>query len=84
MFRVMQFSCGTVSMSVSCLAHIVSGSYTKASIPYIVLGLLAVFVALKVSSYLVTKINTKVFNNIINLVLLASAISLLWQVYSIL
>lgn len=81
-FRVMQFSCGTVSMSVACLVHIISGSYTVASIPYIVIGFIAVVVALRVSSYLVKRMDTIFFQQLVHVVLLLSAISLLWQVYN--
>ena len=56
MFRVMQFGCGTFSMGLTCLAHVFAGSYTMARLPYMIVGLAAVLVALRLSTWLVQRI----------------------------
>lgn len=80
MFRVMQFGCGTFSMGLSTLGHVASGSYTIASLPYVVIGLVAVAIALRVSTWLVKRMNTTFFQQLVNVVLLFSALSLMSQV----
>lgn len=80
MFRVMQFGCGTFSMGLTCLAHVFAGSYTMARLPYMIVGLAAVLVALRLSTWLVQRMNTSFFQQLVNVVLLFSAASLLWQV----
>lgn len=80
MFRVMQFGCGTFSMGLSTFGHVASGSYTIASLPYVIIGLVAVAIALRVSTWLVKRMNTTFFQQLVNVVLLFSALSLMSQV----
>lgn len=80
MFRVMQFSCGTVSMGASAIGHAFTGAYTASTLPYILVGLCAVLCALRISTWLVQRMDTAFFQKLINIVLLFSALSTLWQV----
>ena len=82
LFRVMQFTCGGTTMTLTCLTHVVSGSYTLAGLPYIIVGFIAVAIALQISTRLVKHINAMFFQRLINVVLLLSALTLLWQVMS--
>lgn len=45
-----------------------------------IVGLAAVLVALRLSTWLVQRMNTSFFQQLVNVVLLFSAASLLWQV----
>lgn len=80
MFRVMQFGCGTFSMGATCLGHVFTGSYTLERLPYMIVGLAAVLIAVRLSTWLVQRMDTSVFQQLVNIVLLFSAASLLWQV----
>lgn len=80
MFRVMQFSCGIFSMGLTTIGHIFTRSYTLATLPYIVIGLVAVVIALRISTWLVKRMNTSVFHKLVNIVLIFSALSLMAQV----
>lgn len=79
-FRMMQFGAGSIIMLVSCLAYIGAGAYNAEAIPYIIAGFITVAVALKVSAILAQRIKTEGFQQLVNVVLLISAVSLLWQV----
>ena len=78
-FRIMQFASGSVIMTLPCLAYAWSGAYTAAGVPYIVIGFLAVAVALKVSAKIAKHLNAAAFQKLVNVVLLISAIMLIWQ-----
>lgn len=79
-FRIMQFACGSIVMTLPCFAYAWSGAYTVAGIPYIIVGFAAVAIALKVSAMIAARLNTGIFQKLVNVVLLISAITLLWQV----
>lgn len=79
-FRVMQFACGSIVMTLPCFAYAWSGAYTVAGIPYIIVGFIAVAVALKLSAFIAAQLNTGIFQKLVNVVLLISAVTLLWQV----
>lgn len=78
-FRVMQFASGSIVMTLPCLAYAWSGAYTVASIPYILVGFVAVAIALKISAKLASRMNTSVFQKLVNVVLLISAVMLIAQ-----
>lgn len=79
-FRVMQFACGSIVMTIPCFAYAAAGAYTVAGIPYIIVGFVAVAIALKLSAVIAKRLNTAVFQKLVNVVLLISAVTLLWQV----
>lgn len=78
-FRVMQFASGSIIMTLPCLAYAWSGAYTMAGVPYIIIGFLAVAVALRVSAKIARHLNTSAFQKLVNVVLLISAVMLIWQ-----
>lgn len=78
-FRIMQFASGSIVMTLPCLAYAWSGAYTVAGIPYIVVGFIAVAIALKLSAKIAKRLNTAVFQKLVNVVLLISAIMLISQ-----
>lgn len=82
MFRFMQFGCGTFTMGLSTLGHVVAGAYHVSSIPYIAVGLIAVACALCISTRIVNHMNTTFFNRLVNVVLIVSSLSLMEQVAS--
>lgn len=79
-FRMIQFGAGSIVMTLPCLAYVASGAYTVQGIPYIVVGFVAVAVALKASAVIARRMNTAIFQRLVNVVLLISATTLLWQV----
>lgn len=81
-FRMMQFGAGSIVMTLPCLAYAASGAYTAQGIPYVVVGFVAVAVALKASALIAQHMNTAIFQQLVNVVLLISAVTLLWQVAS--
>ena len=70
---------GSIVMTLPCLAYAWSGAYTVAGIPYIVIGFIAVAIALKLSAKIAKRLNTAVFQKLVNVVLLISAIMLISQ-----
>lgn len=81
-FRAQQFSCGGTVMALTCLTHAASGAYTLEKLPYIVVGFIAVALALQISTRLVRYMDPLFFQKFVNVVLLLSAATLLWQVVS--
>ena len=77
---MMQFGAGSIIMTLSCFAYIGAGAYSVQGIPYIIIGFLAVAVTLKLSAIIARKMKTDVFHHLVNVVLLVSSASLLWQV----
>lgn len=80
-FRRMQFATGSIVMTVPCLAYAASGAYTAAGIPYIIIGFVTVAVALRLSAIIARRMNTVFFQKLVNVVLLVSAVMLLWQTF---
>lgn len=79
-FRMMQFGAGSIIMTLPCLAYAASGAYTAQGIPYIIVGLVAVAIALKASAAIARRMKTTIFQQLVNVVLLISAVTLMWQV----
>lgn len=79
-FRLIQFGAGSIIMLVSCLAYIGAGAFNAEGVPYIIVGFITVAVALKVSAVLAQRLKTEWFQQLVNVVLLISAATLLWQV----
>ena len=79
-FRMMQFGAGSIIMTPPCLAYAASGAYTAQGIPYIIVGFVAVAIALKASAAIARKMKTTIFQQLVNVVLLISAVTLMWQV----
>lgn len=79
---MMQFGAGSIVMTLPCLAYAASGAYTAQGVPYVVVGFVAVAVALKASAAIARRMNTAIFQQLVNVVLLISAATLLWQVVS--
>ena len=78
-FRLMQFGAGSIVMTLPCLAYAAAGAYTAAGIPYIIVGFVAVAIALNLSAKIAQRMATGVFQKVVNVVLLVSAVTLLWQ-----
>lgn len=79
-FRMMQFGAGSIIMTLPCLAYAASGAYTAQGIPYIIVGFVAVAIALKASAAIARRMKTTIFQQLVNVVLLISAVTLMWQV----
>lgn len=79
-FRMMQFGAGSIIMTSPCLAYAASGAYTAQGIPYIIVGFVAVVIALKASAAIARRMKTTIFQQLVNVVLLISAVTLMWQV----
>lgn len=79
-FRMMQFGAGSIIMTSPCLAYAASGAYTAQGIPYIIVGFVAVAIALKASAAIARRMKTTIFQQLVNVVLLISAVTLMWQV----
>lgn len=79
-FRMMQFGAGSIIMTLPCLAYAASGAYTAQGIPYIIVGFVAVAIALKASAAIARRMKTTIFQQLVNMVLLISAVTLMWQV----
>lgn len=79
-FRAMQFGCGTCTMGMATIGHAFTGGYTAETLPYMIVGLAAVAIAVNISTRLVRHMETGFFQQFVNAVLLLSALSLLWQV----
>ena len=79
-FRMMQFGAGSIIMTLPCLAYAVSGAYTAQGIPYIIVGFVAVAIALRASAAIARRMKTTIFQQLVNVVLLISAVTLMWQV----
>ena len=79
-FRMMQFGAGSIIMTLPCLAYAASGAYTAQGIPYIIVGFMAVAIALKASAAIARRMKTTIFQQLVNVVLLISAVTLMWQV----
>ena len=79
-FRMMQFGAGNIIMTLPCLAYAASGAYTAQGIPYIIVGFVAVAIALKASAAIARRMKTTIFQQLVNVVLLISAVTLMWQV----
>lgn len=79
-FRMMQFGAGSIIMTLPCLAYAASGAYTAQGIPYIIVGFVAVAIALKASAAIARRMETTIFQQLVNVVLLISAVTLMWQV----
>ncbi len=79
-FRMMQFGAGSIIMTLPCLAYAASGAYTAQGIPYIIAGFVAVAIALKASAAIARRMKTTIFQQLVNVVLLISAVTLMWQV----
>ena len=78
--RMMQFGAGSIIMTLPCLAYAASGAYTAQGIPYIIVGFVAVAIALKASAAIARRMKTTIFQQLVNVVLLISAVTLMWQV----
>lgn len=78
-FRHMQFGAGSIVMTLPCLAYAGAGAYTAAGVPYIIVGFVAVAIAVNVSAKIAQRMDTGVFKKVVNVVLLISAATLLWQ-----
>lgn len=79
-FRMMQFGAGNIIMTLPCLAYAASGAYTAQGIPYIIVGFVAVAIALRASAAIARRMKTTIFQQLVNVVLLISAVTLMWQV----
>lgn len=79
-FRMMQFGAGSIIMTLPCLAYAASGAYTAQGIPYIIVGFVAIAIALKASAAIARRMKTTIFQQLVNVVLLISAVTLMWQV----
>lgn len=79
-FRMMQFGAGSIIMTLPCLAYAASGAYTAQGIPYIIVGFVAVAIALRASAAIARRMKTTIFQQLVNVVLLISAVTLMWQV----
>ena len=79
-FRMMQFGAGSIIMTLPCLVYAASGAYTAQGIPYIIVGFVAVVIALKASAAIARRMKTTIFQQLVNVVLLISAVTLMWQV----
>ena len=79
-FRMMQFGAGSIIMTLPCLAYAASGAYTAQGIPYIIVGFVAVAIAFKASAAIARRMKTTIFQQLVNVVLLISAVTLMWQV----
>ena len=79
-FRMMQFGAGSIIMTLPCLAYAASGAYTAPGIPYIIVGFVAVAIALRASAAIARRMKTTIFQQLVNVVLLISAVTLMWQV----
>lgn len=78
-FRLMQFGAGSIVMTLPCFAYAAAGAYTASGIPYIIVGFVAVAIALNLSAKIAARMRTDVFQKVVNVVLLVSAATLLWQ-----